>query len=82
MLASPRFVDGAFVNTTPVTQGLRKHTAAPTIAEFLCGGQRRTPRAPLPSVVTQGRILNEATENLQEAMALYPMLEIPRNAIS
>ena len=49
MKASPRFVDGAFVNTTPVAQGLKKGTAKPTIAEFLCGGQRRTPRAPLPS---------------------------------
>ena len=49
MKASPRYVDGAFVNTSPVTQGLKKGTATPTIAEFLCGGQRRTPRAPLPS---------------------------------
>lgn len=49
MKASPRFVDGAFVNTAPVAQGLKKGTAAPTIAEFLCGGQRRTPRAPLPT---------------------------------
>ena len=48
--ASPRFVDGAFVNTAPVAQGLKKGKAAPTIAEFLCGGQRRTPRAPLPSL--------------------------------
>ncbi|HEX2674279.1 MAG TPA: hypothetical protein VHM25_25555, partial [Polyangiaceae bacterium] len=49
MKASPRYVDGAFVNTAPVAQGLKKGTAAPTISEFLCGGQRRTPRAPLPS---------------------------------
>jgi len=49
MKASPRFIDGAFANTAPVTQGLKKGTAKPTIAEFLCGGQRRTPRAPLPS---------------------------------
>jgi L-ascorbate metabolism protein UlaG (beta-lactamase superfamily) len=48
--ASPRFVDGAFVNTAHVAQGLKKGTATPTIAEFLCGGQRRTPRAPLPSL--------------------------------
>ncbi len=48
MQASPRYVDGAFVNTTQVSQGLKKGTAKPTIAEFLCGGQRRTPRAPLP----------------------------------
>ena len=49
MQASPRYVDGAFVNTAPVAQGLKKGTATPTIAEFLCGGQRRAPRAPLPS---------------------------------
>jgi len=49
MKASPRYRDGAFTNTAPVTQGLKKGTATPTIAEFLCGGQRRTPRVPLPS---------------------------------
>ena len=49
MQASPRYVDGAFTNTTPVAQGLKKGTASPTITEFLCGGQRRTPKAPLPS---------------------------------
>jgi len=48
MKASPRYVDGAFVNTVPVTQGLKKGSM-PSIAEFLCGGQRRTPAAPLPS---------------------------------
>jgi Beta-lactamase superfamily domain len=49
MKASPRYVGGAFVNTAPVAQGLKKGTATPTISEFLCGGQRRTPSAPLPS---------------------------------
>ena len=49
MKASPRYVGGAFANTAPVAQGLKKGTATPTIAEFLCGGQRRTPTAPLPS---------------------------------
>jgi len=49
MKASPRYVDGEFVNTAKVAQGLKKGTMQPTIAEFLCGGQRRTPRAPLPS---------------------------------
>lgn len=47
--ASPRYRDGAFVNTAMVAQGLKKGTTTPTIAEFLCGGQRRTPRAALPS---------------------------------
>lgn len=49
MKASARYVDGAFTNSAHVAQGLRRGTAAPTITEFLCGGQRRTPRAPLPS---------------------------------
>ncbi len=48
MKASPRYVDGSFANTAPVTQGLKKGSM-PSIAEFLCGGQRRTPAAPLPS---------------------------------
>jgi L-ascorbate metabolism protein UlaG (beta-lactamase superfamily) len=50
MQASSRFADGAFHNTAPVAPGLKKGTAAPTISEFLCGGQRRTPPGPLPSV--------------------------------
>jgi L-ascorbate metabolism protein UlaG (beta-lactamase superfamily) len=49
MKSSPRYVDGAFHNAAPVSQGLKKGTAAPTISEFLCGGQRRTPPGPLPS---------------------------------
>jgi L-ascorbate metabolism protein UlaG (beta-lactamase superfamily) len=48
--ASPRYADGVFRNTFDVAQGLKKGTAAPTISEFLCGGQRRTPPGPLPSV--------------------------------
>jgi L-ascorbate metabolism protein UlaG (beta-lactamase superfamily) len=48
MKASPRYVDGAFANATPIAPGLRKGTT-PAITEFLCGGERRTPRAPLPS---------------------------------
>jgi hypothetical protein len=48
MKASPRYADGAFTNTAHVAQGLKKGTTTPTIAEFLCGGQRRTPALPLP----------------------------------
>jgi L-ascorbate metabolism protein UlaG (beta-lactamase superfamily) len=47
--ASPRFIDGTFRNPNPVAAGLRSGTM-PAIAEFLCGGQRRTPPAGLPSV--------------------------------
>jgi L-ascorbate metabolism protein UlaG (beta-lactamase superfamily) len=48
--ASPRFAGGTFHNVAPVTPGLKKGTVAPTISEFLWGGQRRTPPGPLPSV--------------------------------
>ena len=49
MKASPRYLDGTFHNTQQVAPGLKKGTVAPTMAEFLCGGQRRTPPGPLPS---------------------------------
>jgi L-ascorbate metabolism protein UlaG (beta-lactamase superfamily) len=49
MRSSSRFADGTFHNTASVTPGLKKGTVAPTISEFLCGGQRRTPPGPLPS---------------------------------
>jgi L-ascorbate metabolism protein UlaG (beta-lactamase superfamily) len=48
MQASPRYVDGAFKNVAPIAPGLRQG-AMPGLGEFLCGGERRTPRAPLPS---------------------------------
>lgn len=50
MRSSPRYADGIFHNTAPVSPGLKKGTVAPTISEFLCGGQRRTPPGPLPSM--------------------------------
>lgn len=48
--ASAQWGDGAFRNPSRVAPGLRKGTAMPTIAEFLWGGQRRTPPRGLPSV--------------------------------
>jgi L-ascorbate metabolism protein UlaG (beta-lactamase superfamily) len=48
MKSSPRFADGTFHNTHPVTPGLKKGSA-PALTEFLCGGQQRTPPAPLPA---------------------------------
>ena len=47
--ASPRFDGNVFVNTHPASPGLKQGTAIPTLREYLCGGQRRTPSAPLPS---------------------------------
>jgi L-ascorbate metabolism protein UlaG (beta-lactamase superfamily) len=48
MKASLRYVDGAFRNLHPIAAGL-KHGAMPGLSEFLCGGERRTPPAALPS---------------------------------
>ena len=51
MRASPRWSGDGFRNIHPIAPGLRD-PAAPRIAlsDFLCGGERRVPRAPLPSV--------------------------------
>jgi L-ascorbate metabolism protein UlaG (beta-lactamase superfamily) len=49
--ASPRFSGERFRNLHPILPGLRDPNAQmPTLTEFLCGGERRTPPAPLPSV--------------------------------
>jgi L-ascorbate metabolism protein UlaG (beta-lactamase superfamily) len=51
MKASPLWAGEAFRNVHPVLAGLRNPgVAPPTIKEFLCGGDRRIPRAPLPSL--------------------------------
>jgi L-ascorbate metabolism protein UlaG (beta-lactamase superfamily) len=48
--ASPRWAGERFANLHPITPGLRDPNASmPTITEFICGGERRVPRAPLPS---------------------------------
>jgi L-ascorbate metabolism protein UlaG (beta-lactamase superfamily) len=49
MKSSPRYTGDTFHNTAPVSPGLKKGSVAPTISEFLCGGQRRTPPGALPS---------------------------------
>jgi L-ascorbate metabolism protein UlaG (beta-lactamase superfamily) len=49
--ASPRWSGAGFRNVHPVIPGLRDPSARmPTLKEFLCGGDRRVPRSPLPSV--------------------------------
>lgn len=49
MKASPRWVDNAFQNLHPILPHLKSGAAMPGITEFLCGGGRRVPTAPLPS---------------------------------
>ncbi len=49
--ASPRWAGERFRNVHPVIPGLRDPKAPmPTLSEFLCGGERRVPRQPLPSM--------------------------------
>jgi L-ascorbate metabolism protein UlaG (beta-lactamase superfamily) len=50
MLASARFRDGTFRNTTGVELSLKKGLTLPVMRELLLGGRRRVPIAPLPSV--------------------------------
>ena len=49
--ASPRWAGGQFRNVHPAIPGLRDPNAQmPSLGDFLCGGERRTPRGPLPSM--------------------------------
>ena len=51
MRANPMWTGEAFRNLHPVRPGLRDANAPrPTLSEFLCGGPRRVPAGPLPSV--------------------------------
>jgi len=50
MKASPLWGGERFCNVQPISKGLRDPNAQmPTLREFLCGGERRIPPAPLPS---------------------------------
>ena len=49
--ASPRWTSAGFRNLHPKLPGLRDpNVPMPTLRDFLCGGERRVPRAPLPSM--------------------------------
>ncbi|WP_395702196.1 MBL fold metallo-hydrolase [Aquabacterium sp.] len=49
MRASLQWMGEGFRNVFPIAAGLRDAAAPrPSISEFLCGGERRAPRAPLP----------------------------------
>jgi L-ascorbate metabolism protein UlaG (beta-lactamase superfamily) len=51
MRASPSWWDEGFRNIHPVLPGLRDPAVPrPSLSEFLCGGNRRVPDAPLPAV--------------------------------
>ena len=49
--ASPLWTGELFRNVHPIIPGLRDpNTPMPKLSEFLCGGERRVPRGPLPSM--------------------------------
>src|ERR1700685_898178 len=49
--ASARWAGDRFRNIHPIAPGLRDPDASmPTLSDFLCGGERRVPRGPLPSM--------------------------------
>jgi L-ascorbate metabolism protein UlaG (beta-lactamase superfamily) len=49
--ASPRWAGEGFRNLHPILPGLRDaRVPMPTLTEFLCGGERRVPRTPLPAL--------------------------------
>ena len=51
MRASERWAGDRFRNVHAIAPGLRDPNAPmPTLSEFICGGERRVPRAPLPAV--------------------------------
>ena len=51
VVASPRWSGEGFVNQGPLLPNLQDPAAPrPTLTEFLCGGGRRVPTGPLPSV--------------------------------
>jgi L-ascorbate metabolism protein UlaG (beta-lactamase superfamily) len=50
MKNSPRWAGDGFRNQHPVLPGLRDPEQKVSIGDFLCGGTRRVPKGPLPSV--------------------------------
>lgn len=48
ILASPRFDGRVFRNTAHTAAGLKPGTVVPTMKEYICGGERRVPGAPIP----------------------------------
>ena len=51
MKSSPLWAGEGFRNVHPIIPGLRDPgVPMPTLGEFICGGERRVPRGPLPSM--------------------------------
>jgi len=62
--ASPRWDGTRFRNTSPAPRG-DPAVAMPSLSEFICGGNRRVPSAPLPSVNPLDTWLGRADSGLR-----------------
>ncbi|MDE2564600.1 MAG: MBL fold metallo-hydrolase, partial [Burkholderiales bacterium] len=66
MQASAQWRHGGFRNLAPIRPGLRDPAAKmPTLAEFVCGGTRRVPAAPLPALDPRGHWLQPPASGLR-----------------
>ena len=66
MQASPSWLDGGFRNLAPILRGLRDPAARmPSLTDFLCGGTRRVPTAPLPAQDPRARWLKPPATGLR-----------------
>jgi L-ascorbate metabolism protein UlaG (beta-lactamase superfamily) len=66
MRASPLWAGAGFRNLHPILPGLRDLEAPrPTLSEFLCGGTRRVPRGPLPSMDPRAAWARPASSGLR-----------------
>ena len=66
MKASPRWSGEGFRNRHPILPGLRDLAAPrPTLSDFLCGGARRVPSGPLPSLDPRERWMHPPGSGLR-----------------
>ncbi len=66
MHASPRWRADGFRNLHPIPPGLRDRTARmPSLTDFLCGGERRVPQGPLPSLDPRDAWTRDAQSGLR-----------------
>jgi L-ascorbate metabolism protein UlaG (beta-lactamase superfamily) len=66
MRASSLWTGSEFRNQHPIIPGLRDPTASmPSIRDFICGGERRVPQGPLPSVNPLETWTRRATSGLR-----------------
>ena len=70
MKASPLWAGDRFQNVHPVLPNLRDPTVPmPSLKDFMCGGERRVPRGPLPSMSPLEQVGSETAKRLAGHLA-------------